>query len=1235
MKRYRCIRALVRLLVYGLIGLGCLLVTSIWWLPRALPSLLRLGAVEVAEVSRQASGRLLLSGVDYASDAVRLSVDSVEIPALHQYLWERFAVGFSDASLVAVGAVELQVLVADDEAVADEATEMDTVTMVRDVRAAMARYGAWVPPVKLSEWVVRSPEGASLLAVRALRLRDWQLQAWLETTQLPEALAVHASLDPEVLWVVEVEAKATGLASELILEPTADGFDVAFELRQAAETAAGRISFVAGQGLPVRATFRAERFSIDSQWLPQLEDVQWQAVALSAVDIGWEAGRYSGVLNATGLAAAGTQPAIPLSGSLEFSGDLNTLQVDVLTLSGGWGQLDLSQPVSIALADGRVSQEAELKLALDLSKQAIWPVGGRVTARFSVAPSFAAGPNVRFEMSVDDFVYDQLEVAGVALAGRLEGQVLTLERLQLQPLATGTDVVALSGVADFAAETLDFDYAVLLSPDWINQMIEPLTVANALQTRGRVSGSLQQPIFSGSLDPLTLESAGVTPITVSGNYVSEGVQQFSIEGRAAAAGAVIDVGFVIALGAERVQVELNELVWTDPVRPTLKLESPTYFSYQFAGAAAFPEERLLVGPFRVLGPELEIQGAWDPAAGLAVQLRNVTLQRLGRWVDRELPSLTVESVALSLSELRPRVLGAVEAHFESQAVGEATPLRVDVSAQFTASSLVVDGVQLKFADTALLDGAITAPITFQLPVNGASVWELLEAGDLEAELTGTVTPAFADWLVRTSDVNVSEALLNLKVTGSMEQPIGLLELQVASLESPLAGGVTVEGIEILAKAESDSVQLERFKLLLNNSEVSGAIRLPMEGLMAAVLGDMEQRQAWLARGTGRLELIDWQAEDWVDFLPAMMRRSGRLSGLLELQPNWDFSGRLSFQEFALRPTESLPSVDLIGGQLELSERKLLVKQASAQIGGSPVTFEGWLDASDWRDPLWDFAVSGLNVPLVRTTDMILRSDLDVQASHTDRSETPVIRGDLHLRSSTMLVEFDPLAPSVESGPQSKPPFFSITEPAIADWRFDLRVAGDSFMRVRSPYFRTQLTANFELGGTFSEPLLIGSVRTVDGELRFPGATVRITSGEAYIEQGRPNTVQLDFNGIAQKASYIITMDVTQTLDDPHIHFQSTPDLSNASIVRLLTTGSVSGGGVGTVGLYLGQGLLGAGGMDEQFSDRLSVDVGEETSRSGRNTVGVRYDLTEDLFLEGGYDVYDAYNLDLIWSIFKR
>jgi len=242
---------------------------------------------------------------------------------------------------------------------------------------------------------------------------------------------------------------------------------------------------------------------------------------------------------------------------------------------------------------------------------------------------------------------------------------------------------------------------------------------------------------------------------------------------------------------------------------------------------------------------------------------------------------------------------------------------------------------------------------------------------------------------------------------------------------------------------------------------------------------------------------------------------------------------------------------------------------------------------------------------------------------------------LGLRSSTLLVDLDLLAPRLKKGSTARPPFFSMSEEPFAQWRFDLKISGERFMRVRSPYFRTRLSANMALTGTFADPRLLGTVRTNDAELSFPGAKFVINEGEARIEASRPNEVQLAFNGIAQRASKVIVMDVSQTLQDPLIHFDSTPPMSQADIVRLLATGSTTGGGVGNLGIYLGQGILGAGGMNESFADKLTVDVGEETSRSGRKTVDARYQLTPRWSLEGEYDVFDAYNADLIWTIFKR
>ncbi len=1241
MRNLRSIRILARLLVYGLLAGSALLVTSSWWLPWTLPSLLRVVGLEVRAVERLETGRLLLSDLSYASDAVRGSLSSLEVPAPQQYLWERWRGDFTRASLLQVKGLSVQMLGGEAEPEALEPAERsEPFEVARQVREALEAYGAWVPALLLEDCSLRSARGDLLLQLPMLRLRDWQLSVLLEPAGLPEALdtlKLEAVLEPSEAWTAQVLAPAAGLDLQLLLQSREAGLELNFELSRATERVVGQLSFSAGTWLPLRASLQSERLSIDPAWLPTELGQYLEEAALSQLNIDWEQGAYTGALKLQGAVVPPERASLPVSGALKFSGDLERLRVDVLRFFADSGQLHLNQPLEIDLRDGSVSERAAFQANFDLSQQAFVPATGQVDMRLSVVPSLTGGPNVRFDLSAVDLSYETYALARVDLEGRLEGSLLTLDTAALQPASADAGVVELSGQTDLSTEVLDFKYKLALAPDSLNAMLEPLVLSGALNGQGVIVGDWDRPRLEGDFDSLTLQYPNLKPITVSANYQSEGWQQWSVDASAAAGGARIEASLLTRAEQDRVLLELSRLRWSDPVRPTLELPAPAQFSYRFGGEAEVPESRFVLEDFRLLGVDSAIELAWSSASGLDLQVQNVSSQRLESWVAAEFAELSIDSVALALPALRPHLQGDLELHLEMRAAATDSPvnLRVDAKSQWASEGLVADLVQLQFDNAPLLQGTARAPLRLRIPEAGGAFWELLAAGPLAVHLNGTVTPSFADWLSDATGVQLAEASLAMSVAGTIEQPSGRLELAVGSLETGLMGVPAMDQIQLLATAESDRVELEQFKFVVNQSEVSGRLSLPTEGMIDALRGTRQARLAWLSMGSGRIELLDWQAENWVEYLPALMRRSGRVSGSLELQPELDLTGRLSFQDFALRPTESLPSIDLIQGELQLAQRRLTARGASAQVGGSRVEFSGWLDAGDWRHPLWDFSISGENVPLVRTTDMILRSDLDLQAIHTEAGAVPIVQGDLNLRSSTMLVEFDPLASKVETGPQSQPPYFSISEPAIADWRFDLKIAGNSFMRVRSPYFRTQLSANFDLGGTFAEPFLIGSVRTVDGELSFPGAKLRITGGEAYIEPGQPHAVQLNFNGIAQKASYVITMDVTQTLQNPHIHFQSTPTLSNASIVRLLTTGSASGGGVGSVGLYLGQGLLGAGGMDDQLADRLTVDVGEETSRSGRNTVGVRYELSDDVFLEGGYDVYDAYNLDLIWSLFRR
>ena len=147
--------------------------------------------------------------------------------------------------------------------------------------------------------------------------------------------------------------------------------------------------------------------------------------------------------------------------------------------------------------------------------------------------------------------------------------------------------------------------------------------------------------------------------------------------------------------------------------------------------------------------------------------------------------------------------------------------------------------------------------------------------------------------------------------------------------------------------------------------------------------------------------------------------------------------------------------------------------------------------------------------------------------------------------------------------------------------------------------------------------------------------MQINEGAAFIVPSEANTIQLNFTGTAQSASHVITMEVSNTIDEPYIQFHATPELPNTAIVRLLATGTTNESGAAAIGLYLSKGFLGAGSMNETLMDRLTIDFSKKQSRSGRQTFSARIELNEDWSLKGEYDQYDAYNMDLIWHLLRR
>jgi translocation and assembly module TamB len=293
-------------------------------------------------------------------------------------------------------------------------------------------------------------------------------------------------------------------------------------------------------------------------------------------------------------------------------------------------------------------------------------------------------------------------------------------------------------------------------------------------------------------------------------------------------------------------------------------------------------------------------------------------------------------------------------------------------------------------------------------------------------------------------------------------------------------------------------------------------------------------------------------------------------------------------------------------------------------------------------PLLKLKVHGENLPLAREPGLILRSDLDVAISSQTNGQA-LVSGSVRLRDSVFLSDLKVLVPGKVSQPRQRPPYFSIDLQPLADWQLNLQVKGDRFLKVRSPFFRGQLSADLKLEGTLEEPIALGEVTINSGLVQFPFASLDVTQGLISLTSADPYRPRLFVTAGARALGYDVKMEVSGKADAPVIQFSSIPPLSSEQVVLMLTAGelpkqenSVSAQQrASRLALFLGKNLLSEFSSGQGGTDRLSIRSGEYMSETGQQTYSLEYRINKTWSIVGEYDRFGAFNADLKWRLYSR
>ena len=412
--------------------------------------------------------------------------------------------------------------------------------------------------------------------------------------------------------------------------------------------------------------------------------------------------------------------------------------------------------------------------------------------------------------------------------------------------------------------------------------------------------------------------------------------------------------------------------------------------------------------------------------------------------------------------------------------------------------------------------------------------------------------------------------------------------------------------------------------------------------------------AWLTGFTstplgGQWQLSDLDLAQVASLLPERVHLDGHARGHGHLQDLWqpqNWSAVLHAEHVNLGGLPPLPPLLDIEAAITVSPAGVLINTLSARAGGGQVQLSGSLPLPQQPGPL-ALSVVCKDALIFQRPDVRLRADAAVQLTGTWAA--PALKGDVHLTdlvATTPVSWFGgrdlPVVASPFEGLSSLPPPWNLMQ-------LDLHLTGGQDPRkaleIRNNVVVARLAIDVTVAGKVQLPVPSGEILCRKGRLVLPFSAYAIDSAALRFNPADPYDPLIEATASTQVQGYQITAQISGTLRHPHVDVSSSPPLAPEDALVLASTGrlpaemrrdgtSASAISVALpfVGRELQRWVLGDGFADdgESILDRFVIRYDEERSQRGLPSVRLEYQLYDPWYLYGERDLYEAYNLGLMW-----
>ena len=1246
-------RRLLQILGCSIAGLAVLLLAFPVWFPWVLAPLARQNGAAYSHYVRAGYSRFELKDFIYADSSAKVHAGRVRALTPISWLWRHFITGTrGEEPFVQVDDWRVEALPSTGPGTSVDET-------LSDLRALSAKLEQWLPDANLNRGIIES--GQTQIVVPRASWHAGELQATLQIPSMPGQLTCVASLRH---WPWQVFAQAPAFQSEFTFQISTNpagvlvgGQGICWSNRVDLEAQFGR----AGQ-LPDSAFLKALKFRLPTRLFIS-RDYGELSGSLSAT---WQGGRFGLDLEAHGAPPATQSNQPPVNLSLHAAGDTNSLVIETATISAPGLRAELSKHTLLGFTGGLLRNPAVFRLSADLARQSWLPLRGNLNGEVELYPSAGKFPRAQFRLDGAGIRHAALEAKTISLTGGLDWPRLTLTKAQAN-FSDGS-TLSLDGGLNLETQSVEAGH-LRFNGALVRQWLPPGYSCSNVEAKVEFDGPANDLHHRGNVHASRVTLPALQPLDIAGRWEGQQTNLQHFEVQAAAPNTELLADGSLTCGSAQCELQLQSLVLRTNHQIALKLTQPSWVS-----VAHRPDQKdwdVRLASLDLAGPDGDLNArasvAWPSRGSVQLQGYRLSSAILSGLLQTNLIDVEVSRVNVSAAWSNSPVALTLDLDARAHApkawtlqsastppnakAGQAAPrddLEFEAKLQvFTAQNALVLSNLTVFSRTAAVFTAHgSLPLTLH-PDKGASWLEFFPDQPLQfittTEPRSILWQKIGDW----TGLSLNQPDLEASLSGTWKSPRGTVRFGARQIkyEKTSRKLPDLQELRVTVRFDRETAELTEGRLFVQGEPVLFAAKVPLGESFWQ--GWRQQHYPDWQKGTARLWIEDAELAPFEPFFPSVLAPQGRLKLDVSWLPGERLQGELRLQHGRTRPIGNLGAVRDINVRMRIQNRALALDEVSARIGSSPLTITGQADLSGsaWLKgelPPFQVSIVGRDVPLARQPEFIIRSDLALLIARTNGAP-PMISGAAHLRDSYYLSDLRALVPGQVAAPAKRPPYFSIEDPALADWRLALDVDGARFLKVRSTLFNGETSTSMKLQGTLKDPIALGDVKIDSGVVRFPFASLAVQQGLVTLSSQDPYHPQMSVKAASKQFGYDLRMEVSGAVDNPVIQFNSTPPLSSEQIVLMVTAGQMPQGTFSltpqqraqTVAMFLGRDLLAKLGFADQADQRLTIHSGEEISEQGRPTYHVEYKLTEGWSLVGEYDRFGDFNAGVKWRIYSK